>query len=258
MESKYVNTQPYGEVLLITIQREEKLNALNRQVIEELRVAIAAADDDPAIAAVIITGAGTRAFVAGADIAEFSGLDAEGASGLARTNQEAVFNRIGNMGKPVIAAINGFALGGGLELALACHVRIASEHAKLGLPEVSLGLIPGYGGTQRLAQLAGKGKALEMILTAEHITAEDALRHGIVNRVVPPEKLLVSAIELVNRMIHHSPEALAAAIRAVNAGYTDEGFAAEIGEFGAVFTTENAQEGIAAFTAKRKPQFKRS
>jgi len=236
----------------IIINRESKLNALNKDTLAELHTAFFEAFNNPDVGGIIITGAGTKAFVAGADISEFASFD------VAREGQTKVFDLIANGNKPVIAAINGFALGGGLELAMACHIRIASETAKMGLPEVTLGLIPGYGGTQRLAQLIGKGKALEMILTADMITAVEAQQFGLVTHVACPEDLLIAAEGVLQKILSRAPLALAAAIRAVNAGFTDgvNGYQAEIAEFGKCFGTSDFQEGVAAFLAKRKADFK--
>jgi enoyl-CoA hydratase len=245
-----------GRVRQITINRESKLNALNKETIAELHTAFSEAFSDKAIGGVILTGAGQKAFVAGADIAEFSNLDVASATALSRENQAKVFDLIAHATKPVIAAINGYALGGGLELALASHIRIASTAAKMGLPEVTLGLIPGYGGTQRLTKLVGSGKALEMILTADMITAEDAYRVGLVNDVVAPEELITKAEEILNKILQRAPLAVAAAINAVNAAGTPEGFETEIAAFGKCFGNEDTKEGIAAFLEKRKPDFK--
>lgn len=242
----------------IIINRETKLNALNKATLTELHTAINDAFHTPSVGGIIITGAGQKAFVAGADIAEFAGLDAAGGHALAKLGQTTVFDLIENGNKPVIAAVNGFALGGGLELAMACHIRIASDNAKMGLPEVSLGLLPGYGGTQRLTQLIGKGKALEMILTADMITAAEAHQYGLVNYVVSQEDLLVKAEEILKKILLRAPLAIASAITAVNAGTRGgvNGFETEIEEFGKCFGTEDFKEGVSAFLEKRKPDFK--
>ena len=242
----------------ITINRESKLNALNKQTLQELHALLTEAFADAAVGGIIITGAGNKAFVAGADIAEFVGVDAEGGRAIAQQAQTNVFDLIANGNKPVIAAINGFALGGGLELAMACHIRIASDNAKMGLPEVSLGLIPGYGGTQRLTQLVGRGKALEMIMTADIISAPEALQAGLVNHVVFQDDLLPKAEEILNKILTRAPLALASAIKAVNAATTEcvNGFEVEIAEFAKAFGTEDFTEGVAAFIGKRKPEFK--
>ena len=245
-------------ILYITINRETKLNALNKATLAELHFAITDSFNDSSVGGIILTGAGPKAFVAGADISEFASFNADEGRNLAREGHNKVFDVIHNSGKPIIAAVNGFALGGGLELAMACHIRIASDNARLGLPEVSLGLIPGYGGTQRLTQLVGRAKALEMILTADMINAGDALQYGLVNYVVNPENLISKAEEILNKILSQSPTAVAAAIRAVNAGLTDgeNGFEAEIQEFSNCFGTPDFHEGVNAFQEKRKPIFK--
>lgn len=242
----------------IIINRESKLNALNKATLAELHTAITDAFNSPAVGGIIITGAGQKAFVAGADIAEFVELDAEGGRMLAQHGQTTVFDVIENGNKPVIAAVNGFALGGGLELAMACHIRIAADNAKMGLPEVTLGLMPGYGGTQRLTQLVGKGKALEMIMTADMIIAAEAYQYGLVNHVVSQDDLRVKAEEILNKILLRAPLAIASAINAVNAGAKDgvNGFETEIEAFGKCFGTEDFKEGVSAFLAKRKPEFK--
>jgi enoyl-CoA hydratase len=247
-----------GRIQYITINRESKLNALNKQTLQELHAAFTAAFTDAEVGGIIITGAGPKAFVAGADIAEFAGVDTEGGRAIAQEAQTEVFDVIANGSKPVIAAVNGFALGGGLELAMACHIRVASDNAKMGLPEVTLGLIPGYGGTQRLTQLIGRGKALEMIMTADMVTAGEALQAGLVNHVVFQDDLLPKAEEILNKILTRAPLALASAIKAVNAATTAcvNGFEVEIGEFAKAFGTEDFTEGVAAFMAKRKPEFK--
>jgi enoyl-CoA hydratase len=246
------------QVLHLTINRESKLNALNKETLAELADAISFAASNEDVRGVLLTGAGEKAFVAGADIAEFSSFNAEQGEQLALQGQTTVFDAIENCPKPVIAAINGFALGGGLELAMACHIRIAVRGVKLGLPEVSLGLIPGYGGTQRLTQLVGKGHAFEIITTADMFTAERASEIGLVNHVVPREELASKALELLSRIIMRAPLAVANAIVAVNAA-TDpklNGFEVEISAFGKCFNTEDFKEGVSAFMEKRKPVFK--
>lgn len=242
---------------IITINRADKLNALNKTTIEELHQILSRLREEAETRAVIITGAGQKAFVAGADISEFATFGVEEGKQLAATGQELLFDFIENFPKPVIAAINGYALGGGLELAMACHIRIASNNSRLGLPEVTLGLIPGYGGTQRLAQLVGKGKALEMILTATMIHAEEALSWGLVNKVTSQEELMDVASELAELMAKNSSTAIAAAIKSVNTGYSyqREGLNTEILEFGKCFGTKDFKEGTAAFLEKRKPKF---
>jgi enoyl-CoA hydratase len=246
-----------NRIQYITINRESKLNALNQFTLAELHDALDQAFNDNEIGGIIITGAGSKAFVAGADISEFADQDAEGGRLIAKNAQTNVFDFIANGNKPVIAAINGFALGGGLELAMACHIRVASTTAKMGLPEVTLGLIPGYGGTQRLTQLVGRGKALEMIMTADMINAEDALQFGLINYAVTPEELLPKAEEILNKILTRAPLAIASAIRAVNAAAEDsvKGFNVEIAEFSNCFGTQDFKEGVSAFLEKRKASF---
>ena len=253
---KNLLTSIENKILTITINRESKLNALNKETLHELHLAFSDGFKDPAVGGIILTGAGSKAFAAGADIQELSELDQVGGLNLATEGQSKVFNLIEQGQKPVIAAINGFALGGGLELALACHLRIASENAKLGLPEVSLGLIPGYGGTQRLPRLIGKAKAFELILTGDMIEAEIAYKLGLVNHVVPEDFLLNTAIVLLQKILTRSPLAVAAAIRAVNSGYNDAGYESEIQEFANCFGAEDFKEGVSAFLQKRNPVFK--
>ncbi|OKS89046.1 enoyl-CoA hydratase-related protein [Mucilaginibacter polytrichastri] len=256
MEFQNLLIEDKNRIRYITINRESKLNALNRDTIAELHTAFANAFSNKAIGGIIITGAGQKAFVAGADIAEFADLDTESASRLAKENQAKVFDLVANGSKPVIAAINGYALGGGLELALAAHIRIASTTAKMGLPEVTLGLIPGYGGTQRLSKLVGSGKAFEMILTADMITADEAYLVGLVNYVVEPGEIIARAEALLNKMLQRAPLALAAAIAAINAAGAPDGFDIEIAEFGKCFGNKDTKEGITAFLEKRKPDFR--
>lgn len=242
---------------IITIDRPKKLNALNKATIEELNAAFTELDEDQLIRAIIITGSGEKAFVAGADISEFADFDQSQGTELARKGQEILFDLVAKLSTPVIAAINGFALGGGLELAMASHIRVASTNAKMGLPEVSLGLIPGYGGTQRLPQLIGKGRALEMITTGGMINAEKALSFGLVNHVVDQEELISFCEDLALKITRNSPMAIAAAIKAVNASYDESvnGFDVEISTFGNCFGTDDFFEGTNAFLSKRKPDF---
>jgi enoyl-CoA hydratase len=245
-------------ILYVTINRENKLNALNKLTLAELHDVITQSFQDDSVGGIIICGAGAKAFVAGADISEFADFNADEARELAREGQTKVFDVIQNSEKPIIAAINGFALGGGLELAMACHIRIASSTAKMGLPEVSLGLIPGYGGTQRLSQLIGRGRALEMILKADMISAEEAYRTGLVNHVVEPDNLITKSEEILNKIMSRSPFAVGSAIRAVNAAYIEgeNGFEAEITEFSNCFGSEDFKEGVSAFLEKRPAKFK--
>ncbi len=247
-----------GHIQIITINRLAQLNALNKETIEELNKALTIANQDKWTGVIILTGSGEKSFVAGADIKEFADFNVNQGADLAKNGQKILFNLLENLSTPVIAAINGFALGGGLELAMASHIRIASSNAKMGLPEVSLGVIPGYGGTQRLTQLVGRGKANEMVFTAGMITAEDALKWGLVNYVVEPQELLVKAEEIANKILNNSPSAVASAIRSVNANFKDgvNGYDVEIEEFGKCFGTHDFIEGTTAFLEKRKPNFR--
>lgn len=244
--------------LVITINRPEKMNALNKDVIEELGKALDEVYQNDEIKTAIITGAGEKAFVAGADISEFLTLDAKAGMALAMRGRINVFDKIENCPKPVIAAVNGFALGGGCELAMACHFRIAASNAKFGQPEVNLGLIPGYGGTQRLTQLTGKGKAMELILTADMIGADEAKALGLVNHVCTPEELLPKAKEILQKIQAKAPLAVSKIISCVNeaAKGDPDGFDNETARFGASFSTEDMKEGANAFLEKRKPMFK--
>ena len=243
-------------ILTITINRPDKLNALNRETIQEIGAEIKKAEKDLSVKGVILTGSGEKAFVAGADISEFSKYTIPEAKDLSASGHK-VFDSIENCTKPVIAAVNGFALGGGCELAMSCHLRVASLNAKFGQPEVKLGLIPGYAGTQRLVQLIGKTKALELLMTADMINAEEALAYRLVNYVVPQDQLMNKCVEIMNKITAQSPQAISAIIRSVNAFYTDgvNGFQVEIDEFGKSFGTEDFKEGVSAFIEKRKPAF---
>ena len=244
-------------ITTITINRPSKLNALNSETIAELHDAFAKANEDTATKVIILTGSGQKAFVAGADISEFADFDVAQGANLARQGQETLFDFVENLNTPVIAAINGFALGGGLELAMSAHFRLASDNARMGLPEVSLGVIPGYGGTQRLPQLIGKGRAMEMIMTAGMIDASTALGYGLVNYSVTQEELLPLAEKLATKIARNSSVAIAAAIGAVNAGFKDglDGYQAEIEAFGNCFDTADFAEGTTAFLEKRKANF---
>lgn len=256
MEFNNILTEKEEHIAVITINRPSKLNALNRETISELHTAFKAFDEDHEIRVIIITGSGSKAFVAGADISEFADFSKEEGAQLAAKGQEVLFDYIEQLSTPVIAAINGFALGGGLELAMACHFRIASDNARMGLPEVTLGVIPGYGGTQRLPQLVGKGRAMEMIMTGEMIGIEQAHLWGLVNHMVAQEELLPLGKKIGSRIAKNSPKAIATAIGVVNAGFNREGFKAEIDGFGASFGTADFKEGTTAFLEKRKPKFK--
>ena len=255
MSYQNINVETDQKIAVITINRPQSLNALNAQTISELSNALNEIEQDPQYRVVIITGSGEKSFVAGADIKEFSDFGASAAEDLARNGQNILFNRIENLSKPVIAAVNGFALGGGLELAMACHIRYASENAKLGLPEVTLGLIPGYGGTQRLPKLVGKGLANEMIFSAKMIPAQRAKEIGLVNDVFSLEELLPKAKELANQIAQNSPMGIAKAIEAVNKSDGSNGFETEIKSFGELFEMADKKEGVAAFLEKRKPSF---
>lgn len=243
-------------ILTVTINRQEKLNALNKDVFTDLDTLVYEIENNAAIKSAIITGAGNKAFVAGADISEFAGLSKEAASALAKRGQD-IFLKIEQSSKPIIAAVNGFALGGGCELAMACHFRVASENAKFGQPEVNLGLIPGYGGTQRLTQLIGKGRAIELLISGNMIDAATALQYGLVNYVVAPEELLPKAKAILSVINTKAPLAIAACIKAANNVFdeTNNGFSEEVSLFGECFATEDMKEGTTAFLEKRKPSF---
>ena len=242
----------------ITINRPKKLNALNKATINELSLAFKELEGDNSIRVIILTGSGEKAFVAGADISEFAHFTVDEGRGLARIGQELLFDYVENLSTPVIAAVNGFALGGGLELAMCCHFRVASDNAKMGLPEVSLGVIPGYGGTQRLPQLVGKGKAMEMIMSAGMISAKEAKECGLVNQVTTQEELLSVVEKIAGKIVSNSSVAISAAIRAINASFEDgvNGFDVEIEEFGECFGTKDFNEGTTAFLNKTKPSFR--
>ena len=247
-------------VSYITINRPSQLNALNKKTIQELNAALKVCQEDPDIGVVILTGSGEKAFVAGADIKEFADFSIAEGGVLASKGQEILFDFVENFPKPILAAVNGFALGGGLELALSAHIRVASQNAKMGLPEVSLGVIPGYGGTQRLAQLVGKGRANEMIFTAGMITAEEALKYGLVNYVVDQKDLISTCEGLAKKILKNSPMAIRSAIKAVNAGYRSgvDGYEVEIEEFGKCFGTSEFKEGTTAFLEKRKANYRKA
>lgn len=244
-------------IFTITVNRPDKLNALNKDVFTDLNKALDEINHNPEIRSVIITGAGPKAFIAGADITEFNGLDKQQALALAKRGQD-TFARIEHSSKPVVAAVNGFALGGGCELAMSCHFRVAAENAKFGQPEVNLGLIPGYGGTQRLVQLVGKGKAMELLMSAQLIDANEAKQLGLVNYVTTPENLLVHTKNILEVINTKAPLAVAGCIKAANAVFDErkDGYALEIEEFGNMFDTADRKEGVAAFLEKRKANFK--
>jgi len=244
-------------IAFLTINRPQQLNALNKQTLSEINESFEALREDNEVKVVVLTGSGEKAFVAGADIKEFAHFSGEEGSELAKNGHMSVFNLIEEFPKPVIAAVNGFALGGGLELAMSAHVRVSSDNARIRLPETSLGVIPGYGGTQRLPQLIGKGRALEMIFSAKMIDAQTALDYGLVNRVVPQEELMQVAEEMARSFMKNSIVAMGFAIEAVNAGLLEGsmGYDVEVQAFGDCFETEDFKEGTTAFLEKRKPNF---
>jgi enoyl-CoA hydratase len=244
-------------IATVTINRPTKLNALNKATIQELHHCFNVLELNAEVKVIILTGSGEKAFVAGADISEFAHFSVEEGAELAAQGQELLFDFIENLKKPVIAAVNGFALGGGLELAMSCHFRVASANAKMGLPETSLGVIPGYGGTQRLPQLVGKGKAMEMILTAGMLTAEEAKQYNLVNYVVPQIELLDFCIGIAQKIMKNSPAAIGQAIKAINANFKEgvDGYKTEIKAFGKCFGTADFKEGTTAFLEKRKAEF---
>ncbi|HMT36110.1 MAG: enoyl-CoA hydratase/isomerase family protein [Bacteroidetes bacterium] len=242
-------------IATITINRPDKLNALNKDVIDDLSQALDEVYTNREIQSAIITGAGPKAFVAGADISEFITLGVGEGADLARKGQTLVFDKIENSPKPIIAAVNGFALGGGCELAMSCHFRLAAENAKFGQPEVNLGLIPGYGGTQRLTALTGKGKAMELCMTSAIIDAQEALRIGLVNHVFPAETLMAKTIEMLTLINTKAPLALTKVIQCVNVAGQASGFETEINLFGECFATADMKEGVSAFLEKRKASF---
>jgi enoyl-CoA hydratase len=248
-------TEVRDRILVITINRPDKLNALNRKVMSELEKALAGLIGDENLFGAVITGAGPKAFVAGADIGEFVGLTREEGKALAKRGQD-IFFSIERSPKPIIAAVNGFALGGGCELAMACHFRIASENARFGQPEVNLGLIPGYGGTQRLTRLIGKGRAIELLITGNNIEAAKALQFGLINDIVPPESLVDRAVTILQFIGTKAPVAVAQCIAAANAEGSAGGYHQELEGFGICFGTEDVKEGTAAFLEKRKAAFK--
>jgi len=244
-------------IFIITINRPEKLNALNRVVIEELSAAIDEVYNNNEIKSAIITGAGEKAFVAGADISEFLSFDSTSGEALARKGQQNIFDKIENSPKPIIAAVNGFALGGGFELALACHFIIASDNAKFGQPEVNLGLIPGYGGTQRLTQLVGRNRAMQLIMTGEMFSATDAQQFGMVNKIVAQNELLNETKKILSVIHTKAPLAISKVIEVINNfDHTQQGYDFEIKKFGECFSTEDVKEGVTAFLGKRKANFK--
>jgi len=256
MSYSHILTVKEGNTFTITINRESKLNALNIETLQEIKYAILSIQNDVEVRGIILTGAGSKAFAAGADIAEFANFNVKQGTQMSEDGHN-VMNTIENSGIPVIAAVNGFSLGGGCELAMACHIRIASENAKFGQPEVNLGLPPGYGGTQRLVQLVGKSKSLEMLLTADLINAQEALSIGLISKVVPMENLIDTCKEYIQKFASKSPSAIAMVISCINNHFkgTFPGFEREISEFGRAFETSDFKEGTTAFLEKRKPNF---
>ncbi len=256
MNDALIISQTKNQIRILTVNRPDKLNALNSDVMEALNTAIDDAIGDPQIRSIIITGAGEKAFIAGADIGGFGGLTADEGAKLSRKGQT-LFLKIEGSPKPIVAAVNGFALGGGCELALACHFRVASEKAKFGQPEVNLGLIPGYGGTQRLTRLIGKGRAIEMMITGNMIDAVTAFNYGLVNHVVPPGSLIPMTLSILELVTTKAPLAVKGCLDAVNLATEPgrEGYHFEAETFGKLIVTADAKEGIAAFLEKRKPVF---
>jgi len=254
---KYVLVESRGDVGIVTVNRPDKLNALNAETVNELRIALEQVAKDDAVRAVVLTGAGEKSFVAGADIAELAKMTPLSGIQVSRQGQD-TFRFLETMRKPVIAAVNGFALGGGLELALACHFRVASENAKFGLPEVKLGIIPGYGGTIRLPRVVGRGRALELVLTGEMIDAQEAHRIGLVNHVYAQSELMGAAEQLAKKIAANGPVAVALAIEAVDHGYhasTEDALRLEANLFGLLASTQDMREGMGAFLEKRKANF---
>ena len=256
MEYKNLLVELEKGILTITLNRPKQLNALNIETFNEINQALKFAEDTAEVKALLFTGSGEKAFIAGADIKEFSNFSVKQAKQLSK-NGHRTFRKIEKFKKPVIAAVNGFALGGGLELAMACHFRIASDNAKFGQPEVNLGLIPGYAGTQRLPMLIGKGNAMELLMTGEMIDAQRAKELGLVNSVTTPEELIPTAKKILQKIMSKSPKAITGIIKTVNAFYNKEknGYKTEIEFFGKSFATEDFKEGVSAFMEKRKPNF---
>lgn len=249
-------TEVQDDVLVITINREDKMNALNKTVFDELTLVVNELYNNPALKGAVITGKGSKAFVAGADISEFTALDANSARQLAQRGHD-LFFRIENSPKPVVAAVNGFALGGGCELAMACHMRISGETAKFGQPEVNLGIIPGYGGTQRLTQLVGKCRAFELLMTGKMINGAEAYRIGLVNQLGHNDTLVDTAVELIQQIAAKAPVAIAQVVKSVNAVFEDgvNGYQTEVDGFVACTATEDFKEGASAFLEKRRANF---
>ena len=256
MAYETILTEVQDGVLVITINREDKMNALNKTVLDELTLAIDELYNNPELKGAVITGKGTKAFVAGADISEFTTLDASSARKLAQRGHD-LFFRIENSSKPIVAAVNGFALGGGCELAMACHIRISGETAKFGQPEVNLGIIPGYGGTQRMTQLVGKGRSFELLMTGKMINGAEAYRIGLVNQLGHNDTLVDTSVELIQLIASKAPVAIAQVIKSVNAVFEDgvNGYETEVDGFAACTATEDFKEGANAFLEKRRANF---
>ena len=253
---KIIEHQNIDDISILKINREKQLNSLNKQVINDLSDNLKELNKDHKVRCVIITGCGDKAFAAGADIKEFYNHTTKEGSGMSKKNQAILFDFIENMQKPVIAMVNGYALGGGLELAMSCHIRTGSSKSIYGFPEVKLGLIPGYGGTQRAARIVGLGKAFEMILSAKMIDAKEAHRINLINAVYDEENLYKKTIDLAKTISKNSPQAISKAIKTINSGYYNKGFEEEIQQFGKCFQTTDFKEGVGAFLEKRKPNFK--
>ena len=253
---KIIEHQNIDDISILKINREKQLNSLNKQVINDLSDSLKELNKDHKVRCVIITGCGDKAFAAGADIKEFYNHTTKEGSSMSKKNQSILFDFIENMQKPVIAMVNGYALGGGLELAMSCHIRTGSSKSIYGFPEVKLGLIPGYGGTQRAARIVGLGKAFEMILSANMIDAKEAHRINLINAVYDEEELYEKTIDLAKNISKNSPQAISKAIKTINSGYYNKGFEEEIQQFGKCFQTTDFKEGVGAFLEKRKPNFK--
>lgn len=258
MAYQYIKSSITEHILTITIDRADKLNALNTTLLQEIKSEVDKAQDNDDVWGIILTGDGDKAFAAGADIAEFANFNKSEGEAMSRAGHQ-VMNSLENSIKPTVAAVKGYSLGGGCELAMACHMRIASDTARFGQPEVNLGILPGYGGTQRLAALIGRGKAIEFLMTGSNIKADEALALGLVNYVVPADEVLAKAVELLNKIATKSPQAVADVIRSVNDYSTDgvDGMENEIKRFGASFETPEFTEGTAAFVGKRRADFRK-
>ncbi len=251
----YIKVSIDEKIAIITIDREKQLNALNKALIQELSVSLEGLETHKGVRVVILIGKGQKSFVAGADIKEFSKYSPKEGEEMSKYGQRVLFDKIENFKKPIIAAINGYALGGGLELALACHMRIASNFSKMGLPECSLGIIPGYGGTQRLIRTVGRTVATEMILTGKIIDAKEAEKVGLISCITPHEETLDLAKKLAKSCMKNSPKSLESAIKCINQNFDSKGLSFEQKEFGKLFGTNEFNEGVSAFLEKRKPNY---